>query len=134
MRIPKVYGQSKQTNCPFCEKLALTQNSQKIPVCIDHKTRELSDLKCICGEWLDLKDGKFGPFFTCFSCGAINFNKALEMNPHFKDCKAGMPKQENKVFPIKKEYSNEDKKSFSTFNKNKKEITITSDECDLYFS
>ena len=76
----KKYSESKIENCPFCGKRSLTENSQNIPVCIEHKNTELLDLKCICGEWLDLKQGKFGPYFNCISCGNMNFNKALELN------------------------------------------------------
>jgi len=76
----KVYGQSGAKECPFCGKASTTQNSQKIPTCRDHKELELLDLKCACGEWLDLKDGKYGPFFICLNCGPVSFQKALDLN------------------------------------------------------
>ena len=81
MRIPKRYGQSKIDNCPFCNKRALTSNSQGVPVCLEHKGKELNDLKCACGDWLDIRTGKFGPYFVCIRCGNISFRKAMEMNP-----------------------------------------------------
>ena len=109
MRIPKRYGQSKTDNCPFCNKRALTVNSQGIPVCLKHKDKELTDLKCACGEWLDLQNGKFGPYFRCMKCGNISFRKAMEMNPQKAD---------------------DDKTSSE---KPKKDFVITSDDVDVYF-
>lgn len=95
MHIPKRYGQSKIINCPFCGKQAITKNSQGIPVCLEHKKSLLPDMKCICGEWLDIKNGKFGPYFYCMKCGNINFNRALEMNPGWnkKDKSKNKPKE-----------------------------------------
>lgn len=80
MRFKKVYGQSRDNICPFCGDIATTSNNQKVPVCLAHKTEELLDLKCICGDWLDLKQGKYGPFFVCMKCGNVNFAKGLELN------------------------------------------------------
>jgi len=79
MRIPKSYGQSKIDTCPFCEKRAVTSNEQGIPVCLNHKTKKLLDIKCICGEWLDVKAGKWGPYFYCMNCGNISFKKGMSM-------------------------------------------------------
>ena len=84
MRFQKKYGQSRTECCPFCGKQGILNNSQKIPVCSDHKNSELKDMKCLCGEWLDLKHGKFGPYFSCMNCGNVNFKKGLEMNPTVK--------------------------------------------------
>lgn len=80
MRIPKKYGQSQIAKCPFCGMMSTTVNSQKIPTCIKHKESSLDNLKCACGGYLDLKHGKFGPFFTCFKCGIVNMRKALDVN------------------------------------------------------
>ena len=80
MRIPKVYGQSQIAKCPFCGAMSTTVNSQKIPTCLKHKEKSLDNLKCACGGYLDLKHGKFGPFFTCFKCGIVNMRKALDVN------------------------------------------------------
>lgn len=79
MYIPKKYGESKSVACPFCSKPALTKNKQKIPVCQAHVNESIPDIKCVCGSYLDMREGKFGPFFTCINCGAINFNKGMEM-------------------------------------------------------
>ncbi len=87
---PKKYGQSKTPHCPFCQLPAHNKNPQGIPVCLKHKEEELGNLQCLCGEYLDLKDGKYGPFFLCIRCGPQNFNKVLECQ---KDIKA-QPKQE----------------------------------------
>jgi hypothetical protein len=57
----------------------ITKNKQGIPVCINHKEDTLDDIRCICGSYLDLKDGKFGPYFNCLNCGNINFRKGLEL-------------------------------------------------------
>ena len=108
MYIPKRYGQSKVENCPFCGKIGVTKNKQGVPVCQAHKDSTLDSLKCACGEWLDLNEGKWGPYFTCMNCGNINFKKGLEMNPQ-----------------IKKHNSEKGDKS--------KEITVTSDQVDFIY-
>jgi len=79
LRIPKKYGQSKANFCPFCEQQAIIANKQKLPVCIKHKNTLLQEIRCLCGSYLDIKEGKFGPFFTCINCGIINMRKALEL-------------------------------------------------------
>ena len=78
--IPKRYGETKNESCPFCGKQGIMKNSQGIPVCKNHKKSELNDFKCVCGEYLDLLEGKYGPYFRCMNCGNINFNKGIEMN------------------------------------------------------
>jgi ssDNA-binding Zn-finger/Zn-ribbon topoisomerase 1 len=40
----------------------------------------LQDLKCACGGYLDIKEGKFGPFFVCINCNIVSFKKGLDMN------------------------------------------------------
>ena len=114
MYIPKKYGSYKVDSCPFCHKNATTKNSQQVPVCITHKNSIVQDLTCFCGEYLELKDGKYGIYFTCLNCGNFNIKKALEMNPELKDIK-----------PVKK------KKQYYP---STKETTITSDEVDTHWS
>ena len=80
MYIPKRYGQGKIDKCPFCEKNSTVMNSQNVPVCSAHKEEELNDLKCLCGDSLDVLNGKFGVFFSCIKCGNMNLRKALEIN------------------------------------------------------
>ncbi len=84
MKIPKRYGQSKENICPFCEKNAVTENPQGVPVCMKHK-EECIDAKCMCGNWLDVRKGKWGPYFFCIRCGNINFRKGMEMNPQIRE-------------------------------------------------
>ena len=118
MYIPKRYGQSKIDVCPFCKKDATTKNSQQVPVCYAHKTSILKDLTCFCGDYLELKDGKFGIYFNCTNCGNVNIKKALEMNPELGEEPKTKEKTESK--PQK--------------SKDKKEITITSDDVDINYS
>ncbi len=87
MRIPKRYGESKETRCPFCGKLATAKNAQGIPVCAQHKAKSMPEMRCSCGEWLELRTGRFGPYFFCLHCGNINFRKGLDMNPSVLDRK-----------------------------------------------
>jgi len=121
MYISKRYGQSKVYSCPFCRKDALTKNKQQVPVCYAHKASILRDLTCFCGDYLELKDGKFGIYFNCANCGNINLKKALVMNPELGE----EPKTEEKT---------ESKPSIIKTSQNKKEITITSDEVDINYS
>ena len=105
MHIPKRYGQSKEYICPFCESKATTVNKQGIPVCIKHKTKELQNIRCVCGCPLEIRKGKFGAYCYCMDCGNLNLKKVLEIN---------------EVKNNKKD-SNE-----------KKEITITSDDPNYF--
>tara|TARA_Y100000310_G_scaffold343091_1_gene449154 strand:+ start:3367 stop:3714 length:348 start_codon:yes stop_codon:yes gene_type:complete len=79
MRIPKRYGQSKKTECPFCGKLPIAKNEQGLDVCIKHKGSFLDEMKCFCGAWLELRDGKYGPYFNCLKCGNLNYRRVMEM-------------------------------------------------------
>lgn len=76
----KIYGESKIDNCAICNKQALLLNAQGFPVCNNHKSVILPELKCLCGEYLMVLDGKFGKFFQCINCGNINMKRALEIN------------------------------------------------------
>lgn len=75
----KVYGQSKEDTCVWCGKLATVENDAGLLVCPAHKNNEMPSIRCTCGEWLDLKAGKFGPFFLCFNCGPVSFAKGMEL-------------------------------------------------------
>jgi len=110
MRIPKRYGQTQVDTCPFCGKQGVTKNTQDIPVCTEHKNRELKDLKCACGSWLDVKTGKFGGYFNCINCGNISFNKGIGMNPQLRTL---------------------EKKAEMRDTLKPKETTVTSDELDF---
>lgn len=79
MYIPKKYGASKRTNCPFCDRLATTHNEQQVPVCRLHTAKELEEIRCVCGSYLALEIGTYGPYFSCVNCGNVNFKKGMEM-------------------------------------------------------
>jgi hypothetical protein len=113
MHIPKKYGQSRIEPCPFCQKAATAKNRQDIPVCGAHQAMILPDMKCACGSYLELRSGKFGSYFHCRECGNISMRKALSMNP--------IPEEKRPSFPEKQQQG-------------RKEITITSDQVDVYFS
>ena len=114
MRIPKRYGESRVDNCPFCGKTGVTKNKQGVPVCSNHKDDELKDLKCLCGGWLDIFEGKYGPYFRCINCGNINFKKGIEINPQVKVKVSSEKGDENKAAQ-------------------KKEITVRSDQLDFMY-
>ena len=76
----KVYGEYKQNKCPLCGAVATINNSQGIPFCQSHRKETLENMKCSCGSFLDLKKGKYGPFFACMKCGLVSFSKALSVN------------------------------------------------------
>jgi hypothetical protein len=78
--LPKRYGQSSVSQCPFCGGQAYAKNDQGVPCCTKHKHLKLPDLKCICGSWLDQRESKFGVFFTCLKCGAVSFSKMMSVN------------------------------------------------------
>jgi hypothetical protein len=75
----KVYGSSKQLTCPFCGKTATQKNEQGLDVCPLHIKKSMDEFKCTCGSWLELRKGKFGPYFNCMNCGNINYGRAMEM-------------------------------------------------------
>ncbi|MEK6946893.1 MAG: hypothetical protein AABX32_04770 [Nanoarchaeota archaeon] len=125
MFIPKKYGESRIEKCPFCEKQATTINKQGIAVCVTHREDTLDDLKCVCGETLDVLKGKFGAFFKCIDCGNMGLKKVLEFNT---------VKAKNRNFKEKSsdDYSDNETQKINNSNKNpgktKTEITIRSDD------
>ena len=116
MRYRKKYGESRVLECPFCGKEAVVKNPQGVPVCPKHRNFELKNLKCACGDYLDIKTGKWGAFGVCMHCGAINMNKVLEINPQI------LPKKEKKAEP-----EPEKKKKKPT------RVVVTSDELDFLY-
>lgn len=104
--------------CPFCRQRAVTENSQGVPVCVDHKEGMLDDLKCVCGGWLDVRKGKFGPYFFCMNCGNVNFKRGLEMN-------------DKAINDYRPETNKSVSDGESKFDKKVREITVTSDEVDF---
>lgn len=114
MYIPKKYGLSKIDKCPFCNKTGVVKNVQGIPVCQKHAKTKLDEIKCVCGNWLELCSGKWGPYFRCANCGNINFKKGLEMNSGAKVQKI------------------ETKEAVRSSVETKKEIRITSDDARFF--
>jgi len=53
----------------------------------------MSQMKCICGNELELKSGKYGNYFYCIRCGNINLKKALEINDVKDEGKKEQPKK-----------------------------------------
>lgn len=120
MQIPKKYGSYKVDLCPFCRKNATVKNPQQVPVCSSHGKSILRDLSCLCGDFLELRDGKYGPYFSCMNCGNISLRKAMERNPQIK-ISSSEAKENN-------QHEEADRP------KAKKEVTITSDQVDVYYS
>jgi hypothetical protein len=77
-RIPKAYGQSIVENCPFCGKVATAMSEQGAAVCSAHTTMMIVNVKCSCGDYLDLLKGKYGAYFNCLKCGNVNYKKGLD--------------------------------------------------------
>ena len=75
----KVYGSYKVLTCPFCGKTATQKNGQGLDVCRNHTKSFMQDIKCVCGSWLETRQGKFGPYFHCINCGNISYKKGIKM-------------------------------------------------------
>jgi hypothetical protein len=133
----KIYGSYQTKSCPFCGNTATTANPQKIPVCQKHKSKILEDIKCACGEWLDIKSGKFGAYFYCINCKNISLEKGLSMIEFSKNKTSKENNANNKVRLnrfVKKDIitSNSD---INKLNRKVKKIidkTITSDDPDFF--
>ncbi len=76
----KVYGQSMLPHCTFCGRTATQKTKAGLEVCYQHINENLAEIKCACGNMLEQRSGKFGPYFNCIRCGNINFKKAMEIN------------------------------------------------------
>ncbi|MBW3015250.1 hypothetical protein KY330_02410 [Candidatus Woesearchaeota archaeon] len=144
----KIYGESRVEECPFCDKKAVVVNSQGIPVCGEHKAQYLN-LKCICGETLDVKSGKYGVYFECLTCGNISYRKALSFNPKpvavIKDDsvsaskdgkmhKRYMSSRKPKVVKKRRRSRRRRKRSVKIIPVEKRRVKVlTKDEFDLYY-
>lgn len=107
MRFRKVYGKSKDNNCFFCGKTALTENSQGLPACSSCRDKKADDKRCACGEYLDIKKSKWGAFFLCHNCGPISLSKVNNMgaggcklNKRFRDDSKKLEYDKDKVYTI----------------------------------
>lgn len=112
MRIPKKYGESMVNKCPFCGRQATATNIQGVPVCYHHKKESLGELKCVCGEFVELRTGKHGIYFHCLNCGNISAKKVFDVN------NVKTPPKMNKCF----------KEGHSS----RKELTITSEDAEFF--
>ena len=129
----KVYGESKAIICPFCDKAATTKNGQKIPTCHDHKKQLLSEIECVCGSYLEIREGKFGPFFTCINCGALNFRKGLEIMQMMR-MKKKKEVNVSKAERVREEQKEVKNPTFSREPYKDKEVTVVrSDELDFLY-
>ena len=136
----KRYGQSKQSDCPFCGKVATQMNKDGVLVCRLHLHEKLEEIKCTCGSWLEQLSGKFGPYFNCLNCGNINFQKGMEIKAitmtkksNVKENTSSSSSNISKKTNSSRSYSNSYSSYKNSNNKEKKEITITSDDVE-YFS
>ena len=119
----KVYGSYKISTCPFCSRTATSKNEQGLDVCHQHTKSIMEESKCICGSWLELRQGKFGPYFHCEKCGNKNFSKGMEVIQSVKPTSFVEEEREGK----------EKQKNKFTDNKERKETTMTTDDVE-YFS
>ena len=113
----KEYGNYKTDSCPFCGKIATQKNEQGVAVCRLHLKEELPERKCHCGKWLELKSGKFGPYFNCIDCGNLSYDKGMERST---------------VEPVKKEEPIKTPIRRSSLYEKKKVIEITSDDVEYF--
>ena len=121
----KVYGRSKQINCPFCDKLATQKNEAGVDVCRFHTKSVLQEVKCTCGSWLEPRVGKFGTYFNCINCGNLNMAKVNEI-------KAMTMKDQPQEVIIDTPKPSFSRSIFSENKKRRKEITITSHDVEYF--
>lgn len=76
----KYFGGGKTDICPFCGKACEAKNKDGLQVCKKHRESRHPELKCMCGEYVDVVAGKYGNYCTCLRCGNINLQKILEVN------------------------------------------------------
>ena len=127
MRFPKHYGQSRIEKCPFCERQGTVKNPQGVPVCASHSKEALGELKCACGRFLFLKEGKFGVFFICTNCGNLTLRKVLEINHPVKKDSIMKPQMTSRTANSSRDAPLQRPARQS----GPQEITIRSDELDL---
>lgn len=78
----KTYGSYREETCIFCSERAICMNEQNLPTCTKHKHElvDMNKVKCSCGDFLDIKEGKYGSFFLCMNCGPMSIAKIKEIN------------------------------------------------------
>jgi len=115
----KIYGQSGDEECFFCDKKATGENLQLLPVCVEHKDKKADEYRCVCGNTLEIRRSKWGAFFLCSSCGPISLkkvkgNKDLEedynINKRYRKKAEPKKQEENKIFTLEEleEYFNKE--------------------------
>jgi hypothetical protein len=92
----KSYGSYKTDSCVFCGATAYGKNKIGLPACKAHKDTDSGpDLKCTCGEYIDVAVGKFGAYAKCIRCGNKKLQQIMEYN-------AGLPKEKTVTASVKK--------------------------------
>ena len=138
----KTYGEYQTKNCAFCGRQATQKTEVGLEVCYQHLKSKMEEIKCTCGSWLEQRSGKFGAYFNCLSCGNLNFQKGMEIKAiTMKD----LPKKEIEPTskPIQKmedrikerrmtEYKTEGYQKSSPIKKERKEITISSNDVEYF--
>jgi len=132
MFIPKRYGESGNEGCPFCGKQATSRNAQDIPVCKAHTEAILNEMKCICGEYLENCIGKWGLYFRCQKCGNVNKKKVFEINQVKDVSKMDFDKESKKEVYEKKPEAKKGYFSEITEKKERKEITVNSNDPEWF--
>jgi hypothetical protein len=134
MRGRKVYGKSKDNECLFCGAVAFVKNDQQAPTCLAHKQERIGDMKCLCGSWLDIRESKWGVFFTCMSCGVLSLRKVKEIHPEAFIAKTESRKQMTVMDGRVPVTSHRTTQVIANSQSPKGEVVITSDDVDLYYS
>lgn len=116
----KRYGDYKTDNCPFCGKVATLMNERGVAVCRLHLKEKFEDRKCVCGRWLELRSGKFGPYFNCLNCGNLSYDKGLERSTAVKS------------EPVTTETKTTSKPALKSSLYEKKEVQITTDDVEYF--
>lgn len=77
----KQYGSYKTDICIVCGAQAFKTNAQGLPTCKRHMETDMPNLRCLCGDPVEIRTGKYGAYAFCMRCGNKNLKKILEMNP-----------------------------------------------------
>lgn len=114
-------------SCPFCGRQAIVMNPQGVAVCTTHKEAYL-DLKCVCGQPLDIMKGKYGTYGNCLRCGNMSLKKALDIN----DTLRAMPSLKLQSKDVGVNTSSVKQIKLSEANDKPKDTVIRSDDPDYF--
>lgn len=120
----KVYGESQVQSCAFCASVATQRSDVGVYVCHRHKQQCLEEIKCTCGNWLEQKSGKFGPYFHCYKCGNVSFKKGMELKELQESARV--------VPEVKKQESVVEEKLILPEKKEPKEILIDTNDVQYF--